>query len=198
MNRVALIPADIEGCAWILSLSRSGWAAAALCVPRLSGRGGAFFWVVRAGSSCRRTTSRNEPFGVLRDSAERQQADKAFILMRLGPASLSRGPGSASPFGKRTTGLDSPWFASKPGVLAIPLTYFISENKMNIANVVAMVARIGAAVERFNIAGRAFGKRRGGQAPSNGLAKRRESSQKGGATGTVVWFIEFCVEKRGN
>lgn len=74
-----------------------------------------FIWFARAGSSCRRTTSRNEPFGVLRDSAERQQADKAFILMRLGPASLSRGPGSASPFGKRTTGLDSPWFASKPG-----------------------------------------------------------------------------------
>jgi len=61
-----------------------------------------------------------------------------------------------------------------------------------------MVARIGATVESVNIAGSASGKRRGGQAPSNGLAKRRESSQKGGATGTVVWFIEFCVEKRGN
>jgi hypothetical protein len=58
------------------------------------------------------------------------------------------------------------------------LTYFISENKMNIANVVAMVARIGAAVERFNIAGRAFGKRRGGQAPSNGVGKRRKSSKE--------------------
>jgi len=90
-------------------------------------------------------------------------------LIRYGNSAIWVAANSNHRSGMRLLSLESRWILARPGAPASPLTYPIIANKMKIAIVVKSVAWIGTTGDNNAIT--VFGKRRGGQAPSNGVGK---------------------------